>query len=152
MPDEPRTGQQRRADTLARLEASEADVWVASASSAGAVHLVPLSYAWDGRCVIIAAEAASPTARNITASGQARLGFGPTRDVVMMDVVLDRAVSVAKAPPDLGDAYAGQSDWDPRLDDGGYVYLLLAPRGIQAWRESNELAGRRLMRDGTWLV
>ncbi len=152
MQAEPRTGQQRRADTLTKLEVKEADVWVATASSSGVAHLIPLSYAWDGRCVILAAEAASPTARNIAASSQARLGFGQTRDVVMMDVVLDQVVGVAEAPAELGDAYARQSDWDPRLEEGGYVYLLLAPRGIQAWRESNELAGRRLMRDGTWLV
>jgi hypothetical protein len=152
MPAEPRTGLQRRADTLAKLETREADVWVGTASSSGAAYLVPLSYAWDGRCVILAADATSPTARNIAASGQARLGFGPTRDVVMMDVALDRVVSVAEAPADLADAYARQSDWDPRIEEGGYVYLLLTPRGIQAWRESNELAGRRLMRDGTWLV
>jgi hypothetical protein len=30
--------------------------------------------------------------------------------------------------------------------------VVLRPDRIQAWRESNELAGRLLMRDGTWLV
>ena len=29
--------------------------------------------------------------------------------------------------------------------------LVLRPERIQAWRESNELAGRLLMRDGAWL-
>jgi hypothetical protein len=29
--------------------------------------------------------------------------------------------------------------------------LRLRPERIQAWRESNELAGRQLMRDGEWL-
>lgn len=53
---EPRSGPQRKADTLAKLEASGADVWVASASVAvgGAPepYLVPLSLAWiDGRVV-----------------------------------------------------------------------------------------------------
>ena len=152
MREEPRSGPRRKADTLAKLEASEADVWVATASSAGVAHLVPLSFAWDGQHVILACAAGSPTARNLTASGQARLGFGPTRDVVMVDVALDGAIDVATAPAELGDAYARQSDWDPREEAGGYVYLLLAPRGIQAWRESNELTGRRLMRDGAWLV
>ena len=33
----------------------------------------------------------------------------------------------------------------------GYVYLRITPREIQAWREADELAGRRLMRDGAWL-
>jgi hypothetical protein len=32
------------------------------------------------------------------------------------------------------------------------VFQVLRPRRIQAWRESNEIPGRTLMRDGTWLV
>ncbi|MDT4920398.1 MAG: hypothetical protein QOI15_1300, partial [Pseudonocardiales bacterium] len=32
----------------------------------------------------------------------------------------------------------------------GYIYLVLEPRRIQAWREENELRGRVLMRNGRW--
>jgi len=31
-----------------------------------------------------------------------------------------------------------------------YVYLRITPHEIQAWREANELEGRRLMRQGRW--
>ena len=44
-----------------------------------------------------------------------------------------------------------QADWDPRRDTG-YVFLVLRPVRVQAWREANEIAGRTLMRDGSWLV
>ena len=51
----------------------------------------------------------------------------------------------------LGAAYAAQADWDPRLS-AGYVFFVLRPVRVQAWREANEIAGRTLMRDGSWLV
>jgi hypothetical protein len=32
-----------------------------------------------------------------------------------------------------------------------YLYLVLRPDRVQAWRDENEIAGRTLMRNGTWL-
>jgi hypothetical protein len=32
-----------------------------------------------------------------------------------------------------------------------YVYFQITPHRILAWRESNELGGRQLMRGGEWL-
>jgi hypothetical protein len=148
---EPRTAEQRKADTLARLATPVLDGWVATAGPAGA-HLVPLSLYWTGAHLAIAVDLASVTARNIAASGRARIGLGPTRDVVMIDATLDTAVPVADAPADLADGYAGQSDWDPRESPDGYAYLVLTPQRILAWREVNEIAGRTLMRGGAWLV
>jgi flavin reductase (DIM6/NTAB) family NADH-FMN oxidoreductase RutF len=126
------------------------DVWVATASATGRPHLVPLSLAWVGERVIIAVDESSLTARNLTASGEARLAVGPTRDVVMIDAVLERAVGVA-ADEALGASYVAQADWDPRRSPG-YGFLVLRPVRIQAWREVNEIVGRDLMRDGRWLV
>ncbi len=140
----------RKADTLAMLATQAIDVWVATASAAGAPYLVPVSLAWVDERVVIAVEGSSVTARNLTASGTARLAVGPTRDVVMIDAVLEKAVDVA-ADDALGAAYVAQADWDPRRS-AGYVFLVLRPVRVQAWREANELAGRTLMRDGTWLV
>jgi hypothetical protein len=147
-----RTGPERKAHTLAKLEAVGADAWVATASPPGAAHLVPLSYAWDGEHIVLAAPATSLTVRNIRASGRARLGFGPTRDVVIVDSELDRVLDVAEAPEELAIAYARQAGWDPRKEPESYAFALLRLRRVQAWRESNELAGRTLMRDGEWLV
>lgn len=141
----------RKADTLAMLATHAIDAWVATASAAGAPHLVPLSLAWVDEKLIIAVEASSVTARNLTASGDARLAVGPTRDVVMIDAHLAKTVDAAVAADELGAAYAAQTDWDPRRSTG-YVFLVLRPVRIQAWRESNEIPGRTLMRDGRWLV
>lgn len=147
---EPRDRATRKADLLSALTSPAADVWVATASPAAAPHLVPLSLAWIGDRIVIALEDRSVTARNISASGVARLAVGPTRDVAMIDVVLERSAGVDDDAP-LGEAYAAQADWDPR-GLAGYVFLVLRPTRIQAWRESNELAGRVLMRDGDWIL
>ncbi|GAA3683180.1 hypothetical protein GCM10022237_47360 [Nocardioides ginsengisoli] len=136
----------RRTDALDILTTPAVDVWVATASATGAPHLVPVSLAWVGERVVIAVAASSVTARNLEASERARLGVGPTRDVVMIDAVLERSVGVDD-DRGLGDDYAAQADWDPRgLVD--YVFLVLRPERMQAWRESNELVGRTLMRAG----
>jgi hypothetical protein len=51
----------------------------------------------------------------------------------------------------LEDAHAQASGFDPRMQAEEHVYLRITPDSVQAWRESNELKGRRLMRDGEWL-
>jgi hypothetical protein len=146
----PRDLATRKADALAQLATDAIDVWVATASEAGEPHLVPVSLAWVDERVVTAVPGSSVTARNLTSSGTARLAVGPTRDVVMIDAVLERAVDVA-ADEALGAAYVAQADWDPRRSEG-YVFLVLRPVRVQAWREVNEMAGRTLMRDGQWLV
>jgi hypothetical protein len=150
MVDQPRPPQQRKIDVLAKLGQVGLDGWVAS-GNADRAHLVPLAIAWTGELVIIAVSGTSPTARNITTSGKARIGLGPTRDVVMIDVVLDSAVAVREAPASVADQLAAQADWDARTADG-YRYLLLRPVRVQAWREENEIAGRTVMRAGSWVV
>jgi hypothetical protein len=151
MPDPARTGPQRTADVRTHLRAVGADAWVATASTAGVAHLVPLSFAWDGRSIVLAAEPTSLTVRNIQASGRARLALGATRDVVLVDAELDSAVDIEGTPRALVDGYVQQAGWDPRREADPYFLLVLRPVRIQAWRESNELQGRMVMRDGEWI-
>ena len=146
----PRDREVRKSDTLALLATPAIDVWVATASRAGAPHLVPVSLAWVDDRVVIAIPENSATSRNLASSGAARLAVGSTRDVVMIDAVLERAVEVP-ADDALASAYAAQADWDPR-QDSGYAFLVLKPVRVQAWRRADEIAGRTLMRDGTWLT
>jgi hypothetical protein len=146
----PRDAVTRKAHTMAMWATPEIDVWVASASPEGEAHLVPLSLAWIDDRLVIAVKDNSRTARDIAASGRARMAIGPTRDVTMVDAHLEKMVEV-DAAPDLGAAYAAQADWDPR-GSAGYVFLVLRPERVQAWREADEIAGRTIMRDGEWLV
>lgn len=151
----PRTREQRRADTLAMLSSPVRDVWVATASTAPdgtpVPYLVPLTLAWIDDRVVLAIEATSRTGRNLLATGTARLSLGGTRDVVMIDAVLERSVPVVDAPPEIAEGYAAQADWDPRPGGDDDVYLVLRPQRVQAWREVEEITGRVLMRDGAWL-
>ena len=115
-------------------------------------HLVPLSLAWIDERIVIAVESDSRTARNIIQHGMARLALGPTRDVVIIDAELDQAIDLDDVPAALAERYADQADWDPRTAAGRFVFVVLRPVRIQAWREVNELTGRTLMRAGAWVV
>jgi hypothetical protein len=152
----PRSTEQRKADTLAKLTAPAAAVWVATAAAqAGghaSSHLVPLSLAWVDERVVLATEADSVTARNITSERHARLGLGTTRDVVMIDAELEQVYRLDEVPADLSRRYAAQADWDPRKSGGRMQFLVLRPLRIQAWREVDEFPGRLLMRGGTWMT
>jgi hypothetical protein len=149
---QPRTREQRKADTLAKLSAPAADVWVATAAADASAYLVPLSLAWLDERVVLATDADSATARNIISQGHARLGLGPTRDVVLIDAELEQVYSLDEVPAGLARGYAMQADWDPRESGGQMRFLVLRPQRIQAWREANELPGRTLMRGGAWIT
>jgi hypothetical protein len=152
MTDQQRTREQRKADTLAKLSAPAADVWVATAAADASAYLVPLSLAWLDERVVLATDADSVTARNIISQGHARLGLGPTRDVVLIDAELEQVYSQDEVPSGLARGYATQADWDPRESGGQMRFLVLRPQRIQAWREANELPGRTLMRGGAWIT
>lgn len=57
----PRNLQQRKQDTLGRLE-SDVDAWVAAADAEGDAYLLPLSFLWDGSAVIVSTPRSSVTA------------------------------------------------------------------------------------------
>ncbi|MGI5521747.1 pyridoxamine 5'-phosphate oxidase family protein [Micromonospora sp. CA-259024] len=148
-PEPPRSLEQRKQDTLARLN-HDLDAWVASADRDGNAYLVPLSFLWDSAAFILATAESSPTARNMRSSGRVRLSVGPTRDVVLIEGAVE-TFSRETVPADLAEAFATKL-WDARVGTTRYAYFRVTPRRIQAWREENELAGRDLMRDGHWLV
>jgi len=147
--DPARPAEQRRRDVLALLE-REVDVWVASASADGEAMLVPLSFVWDGHRLTVSTPLASKTARNLIRAGVARVALGATRDVVLIDGTIE--VIELGAEPDLEEAHAQATEFDPRTLEDRYVYLRITPQRIQAWREVNELQGRHIMRDGAWVV
>jgi general stress protein 26 len=147
-----RSREERKAAALAKLAAVETNVWVASASPTGAVHLVPVTHTWNGSQVVLATEPKSRTVANVTANPRVRLALGETRDVVMIDAALVESVPGSEAPASLVEEYVAQAGWDPRTDSGDYVYLVLGPERIEVWQEAEDLAGRTVMRNGVWVV
>jgi hypothetical protein len=148
MSSAPRSRSQRRSDVLEKLR-TDVDLWVASADAAGEAYLVPLSFYWDGSAIVIATPCSSRTARNLLRAGWARVALGPTRDVVIVEGPVEK-LRIADDPA-LGGAHARATGFDAREEPEEYCYLRITPRTVLAWRESNELAQRRLMRDGEWL-
>ncbi len=144
--EEARNAEQRKADTLARLD-SDADAWIATADADGSGYLLPLSFCWDGVGVIVSTPRSSVTGRNLSRGGRVRVGVGQLRDVTMIDGTPEPV-----ADEQTMDAFAAKHSWDPRNESGDYAWFRIVPDRVQAWREVNELPGRTLMRDGTWLT
>jgi Pyridoxamine 5'-phosphate oxidase len=143
-----RSTEQRKSDAIGKLETDQ-DVWVATADERGNAHLVPLSLCWHDGKVVVAVEGRSRTARNASASGQARLALGPSRDVVMIDATA--ALVPCSATAAIAGAYRDRTGWSPGANGGEWVFILLQPTTMQVWREVDEIAGRTVMRDGAWL-
>ncbi|MGH2549943.1 MAG: pyridoxamine 5'-phosphate oxidase family protein [Thermomicrobiales bacterium] len=146
-----RTPEQRKQDTLDRLQ-RDVDCWVATADAGKSEpYLVPLSFLWDGLTLLIATATSSPTARNLLASRTVRLGLGLTRDVVLIEGRV-RSFPSSQITQELGDAFAAKTGFDPRTLTSPYTYFTIIPQRIQAWREENELKGREIMSNGVWTV
>lgn len=150
MSTDPRPRALRREDAEQRLT-HDIDVWVASASTAGAPYLVPLSFDWDGEVLLMATPTDSPTGRNLAATRTARLALGHTRDVYLIEGAVE-VLDIDALPREVGDRFAARTDFDPRPLTPSYSWFRVVPRRIQAWREVNELSDRDLMREGRWLV
>ncbi len=147
---DPRSPIWRRRDTE-RWLSRDVDVWVASAGTDGSPYLVPLSFDWDGRALLLATPADSPTGRNLAATGRVRLGLGGTRDVTMIDGDV-QVLETDELPAPAADRFAARAGFDPRAEAIRYRWFRVLPQRIQAWREADELPGRELMRAGRWLV
>ena len=146
----PRDRATRLADTRRRLE-RDIDLWLATApAGGGAPGLVPLSFHWDGATLLVATPSTSRAGTNLRDTGRARAALGGLRDVVIVDAHAEERAMDA-VPAARWERYAAHAGWDPRAEGPPYAAYLLTPVQVQAWRESNELPGRTLMRDGSWL-
>jgi general stress protein 26 len=149
MTDPARSLSVRKQDTLRRLE-QDVDLWVATASADGAPYLMPLSFLWDDKTLLLSTAGSNPTARNLRANPTLQLTLGHTRDVIHIEATA-RALEPHEITESEGDAFAEKAGFDPR-PLAGYLFFRVTPTKIQAWREVNELKDRVLLRDGLWLV
>ncbi|MGW1656803.1 pyridoxamine 5'-phosphate oxidase family protein [Streptomyces atratus] len=140
---------ERRRDSLERL-ATERDVWVSTAHPDHGPHQVPLWFSWDGRAVWMCTGATSVTARNVRKEPRVRLSLPDTFDVVLLQGEAE-CFTDQDVPGDAADAFTGKFGWDPRTENGPFLYVRVVPKTVHAWRGEPELRGRVIMRDGTWL-
>ncbi|WP_431032083.1 pyridoxamine 5'-phosphate oxidase family protein [Streptomyces sp. P6-2-1] len=139
---------ERVRDVRARLVAGR-DLWVATAHPVHGPHQVPLWFVWDGRAVWMCTGAASVTVRNLRAEPRVRLALQDTYDVVLLQGEAE-CFPEREVPADAAEAFAGTFGWDPRAEEGAFVYVRVVPRTVRAWRGVPELDGRVVMRDGVW--
>jgi hypothetical protein len=142
----PRSAEQRKRDTLARLE-SEVNAWVATADDVGDAYLLPLSFLWDGTGLVVATPRGNLTGRNLSRGSRVRVGVGQLADVTMVD-----GTAEAMGDERVKDAFAAKHGWDPRAMGNDFVFFRIVPDRVQTWHERHEHPGRTLMRDGNWLV
>ncbi|MFB7245547.1 pyridoxamine 5'-phosphate oxidase [Streptomyces populi] len=140
---------ERVRDTLERL-VTERDVWVSTAHPDRGPHQVPLWFSWDGRAVWMCTGAASVTARNVREEPRVRLSLPDTFDVVLLQGEAE-CFSDQDVPEDAAEAFTAKFGWDPRAEEGSFLYVRVVPRTVRAWRGEPELRGRVVMRDGMWL-
>ena len=146
-----RTAAARKADVLAAFE-RPLDLWLGSAGPDGRPHLVPVTGWWDREQVVVATLGTSRTARNLRATGLARLGIGSAEDVIVIDSTVAGSIGVEAADAPLAEGFTQAVGWDPRTVGPGWIFLRLHPVRIQAYRGYNELEGRDVMRDSRWLA
>ncbi|MGC4941612.1 pyridoxamine 5'-phosphate oxidase family protein [Kribbella sp. DT2] len=137
----------RKADALLRLT-TDVDAWVSTASTDGAPYLVPLSFIWTGETFFLSTASRNPTSLNLQANPHLHLAIGGTRDVLLVTGTAQRFTPTQEQ----GDTFADKTGFDPRTLKATYPFFEVTPVRIQSWREANELKGRDLMLDGTWLV
>ncbi|MFF7361296.1 pyridoxamine 5'-phosphate oxidase family protein [Streptomyces sp. NPDC008125] len=142
------TAQRVRA-TLERL-ATERDVWVATSHPAHGPHQVPLWFLWDGRAAWMCTGATSATARNVRAEPRVRLSLPDTSDVVILQGEAEWFPD-DEVPDGAAEAFVDKFGWDPRGEEGAFLYVRVVPRTVRAWRGEPERGGRVVMRDGAWL-
>ncbi|MDT0444003.1 pyridoxamine 5'-phosphate oxidase [Streptomyces johnsoniae] len=144
-----REGAQRKQDVLARL-AEDIDLWVSTSGPDGDTCLVPLSFVWHEGVLVVTTRETNPTTVNARRTGRATLALGHTRDVVIIDADAE-VVANDRIGDEEGDRFAEKLSWDVR-GRPAWTFIRFHPRTVRAWREVNEIPGRHLMRDGTWLV
>ncbi|MFD8804226.1 pyridoxamine 5'-phosphate oxidase family protein [Streptomyces sp. NPDC059597] len=136
----------RRNDTLGRL-AGERDVWVATAHPEHGPHQVPLWFWWDGEAVWMCTGGGSATVRNLRVEPRVRLALPDSFDVVLLRGEA-RCFPVEEVPAAAAEGFAGKFGWDPRGEEGSFVFVRVRLSGVLAWRGVPELRGRVLMREG----
>lgn len=79
-----------------------------------------------------------------------RLSLPDTFDVVLLQGEAE-CFPDQEVPEGAAEAFADKFGWDPRVEEGSFLYVRAVPTTVRAWRGVPELRGRVIMRDGTWL-
>jgi hypothetical protein len=79
-----------------------------------------------------------------------KLAAGSPADVIMIDARLVESVGAEEAVA-VAEGFSKSVGWDPREVGKGWAFYRLRPSRIQAYRGYDELEGREVMRNSTWV-
>lgn len=144
-----RSHNDRIVDALRRLE-TDRNVWISTSSPDGTPHLVPLSLGWDGLRILVATPSATPTARNVAATGKARAALDDADDVVLIAADAQE-IPFAEAAEETVEVLVNRIGWSPADESGVWSLLALTPHMVHAWRGVSEIDRRTIMKSGAWL-
>jgi hypothetical protein len=137
----------RRITDALEMFASERDCFVATTNEDARPNVVPLSVIWHAERFLLCTRRSTRTVSNLADRPFARLVFGQTRDVVLIDV--DCQVSeLADVDASALSVYHRHVGWDIANESSRYVAIVCRPQTIQSWRQEPEAT---LMRDGAWI-
>lgn len=111
--------------------------------------MIPLTFVWDGERVVISTSQRSITANAVRRTGKVRLSLPSTSDVVIIDAWA-RLVTINQIDATTHSLFRQVAGFNPRASDEPYVYLLLTPERVLAWRHESELPHREIMSAGIW--
>jgi hypothetical protein len=143
---ESRSAPERIADALQMFE-REVDCFFATTNPDGRPNVVPLSVVWHADTFVVCTRRSARTVANLTERRFARLVYGTTRNVVLIDAdceihelgTIDREVLTA---------FHDHVGWDIASESSRYVVLVCRPHTVQGWRQEPEAT---LMTDGAWV-
>lgn len=138
----------RKKDVLALLE-KQGHYWLTTAEIGGRPHVIAVSGLWDGAGITVATLGTSKTAKNMAMNPLVVLAGGDPSDAVVIQAQVIEGVPVGDSPKVLED-WKKAMGWDPS-ELGDWMFYLLRPTRIQAFRGYDEIGGRDVMLRSRWV-
>lgn len=127
--------------------ATDRDCFFATTNADERPNVVPLSVVWHAESFVLCTRRSTRTVTNLVERPFARLVYGQTRDVVLIDATCDIQELSALDSQALK-AFHEHVGWDITKESSRYVALVCRPEIIQAWRQEPEAT---LMENGVWI-
>lgn len=138
----------RKKDVLAFLE-KQGHYWLSTAEIGGRPHVIAVSGLWDGSGITVTTLGSSKTAKNMAMNPLVVLAGGDPQDAIVIQAQVIESVPVGESPRVLQD-WKKTMGWDPS-ELGDWMFFLLRPTRIQAFRGYDEIGGRDVMVRSRWV-
>lgn len=138
----------RKADVIAFLE-KQGHYWLTTAEVGGRPHVIAVSGLWDGSGITVSTLGTSKTARNMAMNPLVVLAGGDPQDAIVIQAHVIESAPVGDSPRVL-EEWKKAMGWDPS-ELGDWMFYLLRPTRIQAFRGYDEIGGRDVMLRSRWV-